>query len=249
MPSIKCLCCFLVFPALALAAWDDPKPGEQVEQSLDLGNGQTIDYLFYLPEKYDSQSGDWPLMLFLHGRGESDGPLSVVATWGPPRWINLGEEYEYVVVSPQCPADQDWSDQQQIDNLVGLLDHIDSNYKINEGLVYLTGLSMGGHGTFTLALAHPDRFTALIPVSSWGDTSQASKLKDMPIWMFHGVSDTTVPIEDAYAMFNAIEMAGNNKINFTTLEWVGHDCWTAAYALPDIITWLDQQPSISKTSK
>src|SRR5688500_19733861 len=88
---------------------EDPAPGKQVEQSLANGNGTPMLYLLYLPKDYRVQETNWPVLLFLRGRGESDGPLSIVKKWGPPRAIERGENLPYIVVSPQCPREDSWN--------------------------------------------------------------------------------------------------------------------------------------------
>src|SRR6266567_5677642 len=102
----------------------DPAAGKQVEQTLKLDQDKSVAYLLYLPNEYESKEGKWPLLLFLHGRGESRGPLSTVKKWGPPRLIERGESFPYVVVSPQCPEDESWGQPGQQKILAALLDHI-----------------------------------------------------------------------------------------------------------------------------
>ncbi|MCA9065615.1 MAG: hypothetical protein KDA96_21250 [Planctomycetaceae bacterium] len=96
----------LIFCSLGMAA--DPTPGKQSEASLQTSDGGSIGYLIYLPKDYDQKTDRIPLMLFLHGRGESFGPLSLVAKWGPPMMAARGEELPFILVSPQCPGDDSW---------------------------------------------------------------------------------------------------------------------------------------------
>lgn len=216
-------------------------PGKQVEMSLDLGDGKSMGYLLYLPTDYGQASEPSPVMLFLHGRGESFGPLSLVKKWGPPRMVERGDDLPYILVSPQCPRDESWSQPGQQAALMALIDHVFATFKGDKNRLYLTGLSMGGYGSWRLAADHPGLFAAVVPICGGGDPKDASSLKDIPIWVFHGTEDTAVPFERSIQMVEAIRRAGGNKIRFTSLEGVGHFSWTAAYALHDLYPWLDKQ--------
>jgi len=221
---------------------EEPAAGKQVEQELKVTNGQSISYLLYLPKEYSSKDAKWPLMLFLHGRGESDGPLSIVKKWGPPRLIEHGEAPPYIVVSPQCPrSPESWPLPSQQALLLALLDYVEKTYKVDEDRIYLTGLSMGGYGSWRLAADHPERFAALVPVCGAGKTSDAEPLKNLPIWVWHGTDDPAVPFQRSVEMVEAIRKAGSTAIRFTSLEGIGHNSWEAAYASPDLYQWLDKQ--------
>jgi predicted peptidase len=221
---------------------EEPAAGKQVELELKIGEGQTIRYLLYLPKQYGSKEGKWPCMLFLHGRGESQGPLQTVAKWGPPRLLARGDELPFIVVSPQCPPSPDsWGQPKQQELLLALLDHVVKTLKVDEDRIYLTGLSMGGFGSWRLAADHPEKFAAVVPICGGGNTADAGKLKSLPIWVFHGGADPTVPIKRSEEMVEAIKAAGSTTIRFTTLEHIGHNSWEAAYASPDLYQWLDKQ--------
>jgi predicted peptidase len=215
----------------------DPAPGTQVEQSFTDSAGTTLPYLLYLPKAEPEKKV--PVMLFLHGRGESRGPLSIVAKWGPPRMAARGDDLPYIVISPQCPAESRWTADEQQVAVLALLDHIVEKYSGDASRVYLTGLSMGGYGSWKLAAEHGKRFAAVAPVCGAGDPSNGDKLKDLPIWVFHGTEDTAVPYERSVEMVEAIEKAGGKKVRFTTLKHVGHNSWSSAYALPELYQWFD----------
>ena len=222
-------------------------PGKQVELQLS-SNGKTVPYLLYLPKDYETKEGKWPLMLFLHGRGESKGPLSVVKKWGPPRLIERGENFPFLVASPQCPEAESWNQPGQQAALVALLDQLQKTYKVDESRVYLAGLSMGGYGSWRLAADHPERFAAVVPVCGGGKVEDAEKLKNLPIWAFHGTADPTVPLQRSTEMVEAIKKAGGTNIRFTTFEHIGHNSWEAAFASPDLYQWLDKQVSQRPTA-
>lgn len=226
--------------ALSLMA-SDPAPGKQVEQSLPTSDGGTVPYLLYLPENYSDTGEKAPLMLFLHGRGESYGPLSMVAKWGPPRRLAAGEPMNYIVASPQCPGDSFWSRDDQQKRLLELLAHLKQTYRVDDDRIYLTGLSMGGFGTWRLAADHPEMFAAAVPVCGRGDPQTAERLTKLPIWAWHGTDDTAVPFQNSVDMVEAIKAAGGTKVRFTSLEHIGHASWQAAYQSADLYAWLDRQ--------
>jgi predicted peptidase len=231
----------IVMISIASGLSDEPTPGKQVEQEFKTGD-KTIRYLLYLPNDYATHESNLPILLFLHGRGESDGPLSLVKKWGPPRLIERGESFHYLVVSPQCPRSPvSWANADQQSLLLALLEHIIQTCKADPDRIYLTGLSMGGYGSWRLAADHPERFAAVVPICGGGKPEDAPKLKSLPIWVWHGAADTTVPPKRSVEMVEAIKQAGGNNIQFTTLEGIGHNSWEAAYASPDLYRWLDKQ--------
>jgi predicted peptidase len=227
----------------------EPQPGKQVEQSLEIPGQAAVGYLLYLPEDYDPQSDQkWPLMLFLHGRGESNGPLSLVAKWGPPQLVQRGENLPYILVSPQCPRDDRWADDNQQAAVLKLLDSVSERYRVDTQRIYLTGLSLGGFGSWRLAADHPQRFAAVVPICGGGNPQWAESLAPLPIWVWHGTEDRAVPYERSEAMVSAIREAGGQSVRFTSLEHVGHNCWSAAYATPELYQWLDQHRSSQNPS-
>lgn len=191
-------------------------------------------YLLYLPEGYEQEKDKkWPLVLFLHGAGESGDDLEKVKRNGPPKRVEQGKEFPFILVSPQSPG-RGWNP----DTLNALLDDVIEHYRVDEDRVYLTGLSMGGFGTWTLAAAHPERFAAIAPVCGGGDPRSASKLKDLPIWVFHGEKDNVVPIERSEVMVEALKDAGAEEVKFTRYPEAEHDSWTETYENPEFYEWL-----------
>lgn len=125
--------------------------------------------------------------------------------------------------------------------LVELLDHIVTTWNIDQNRVALTGLSMGGYGSWRLAADHPGRFSAIVPVCGGGDPADAEKLKELPIWVFHGDQDKAVLFQRSVEMVEAITKAGGTKVRFTSLEHIGHNCWSATYATPELFDWIARQ--------
>jgi predicted peptidase len=220
---------------------DTPAPGKQVELTHKVSDQQSVPYLLYLPKDLDAKAGKkWPVILFLHGRGESRGPLSIVAKWGPPRMAERGDNLPYIVISPQCPASSRWTADEQQAGVLNLLDHISEKYPVDTSRIYLTGLSMGGYGSWKLAADHGQRFAAVAPVCGKGNPADGEKLKDLPIWVFHGTEDHAVAYQHSVDMVEAIEKAGGKKVRFTSMKHVGHNCWSAAYATPELYQWFDK---------
>ena len=223
------------------AAAGEPAAGRQVEQAWQSKSAGKIPFLLYLPEGYGEDGGGkrWPVMLFLHGRGESRGPLSVVKKWGPPRLVERGEDLPYIVVSPQCPKESRWTADEQQAGVLELLEHIRKSYATDGDRVYLTGLSMGGFGSWKLAANHGEKFAAVAPICGIGDPADAEKLKSIPIWAFHGTEDKAVPFSGSKDVVDAIVRVGGKQVKFTSLEGVGHNSWSAAYATPELYSWFD----------
>ena len=131
---------------------------------------EKLDYLLYLPRNYQSTRLRWPLMLFLHGAGESGTNLAKVKIHGPPKLVETNQSFPFILVSPQSPG-RGWDPEA----LNALLDEMMSRYRVDKERVYLTGLSMGGYGTWTLAAAHPDKFAAIAPICGGGNPAEQTR--------------------------------------------------------------------------
>ena len=203
----------------------------------------SVKYLIYLPKDYD-QKQSWPLMIFLHGAGERGDNLDTVKLHGPPKLIEAGKEFPFIVVSPQCPKDK-WWDPKDLD---ALLDEIVKKYKVDQDRIYLTGLSMGGFGTWAWAAEQPKRFAALVPICGGGEPEKSRFYANVPIWVFHGGKDPVVPIAQSEKMVEALKKNGGN-VKFTVYPEAGHDCWTEAYNNPKLYEWLLEQKRPSEAAK
>jgi len=195
-----------------------------------------LDYLLYLPQGYEKEGKAWPLVLFLHGAGESGQDLNKVKVHGPPKLVETGKEFPFIVVSPQAPR-MGWD----VNTLNALLDDIVSNYRVDKDRIYVTGLSMGGFGTWALAAAYPERFAALVPICGGGNTADAKKLANIPIWVFHGAKDNVVPPSRSESMVKALKEAGAKDLKFTLYPNANHDSWTETYNNQEMWDWLLQQ--------
>jgi predicted peptidase len=141
----------------------------------------------------------------------------------------------FIVVSPQCPAGEFWS----ADVLSALLDEVISNYGVDTDRIYVTGLSMGGFGTWLLAIAQPQRFAAIAPICGGGLPEKACLIKDLPVWAFHGAKDELVPIQRTQEMVEALQECGGN-VRFTVYPEAGHDSWTQTYDNLELYDWFLQ---------
>jgi predicted peptidase len=213
-------------------------------KQLKLKKAQAIemDYLLFLPKGYEAKSEKrWPLILFLHGAGERGTNVWKVATHGPPKNVTSNPDFPFIVVSPQCPEGEIWSN----DSLVVLLDEITQKYPVDTTRVYLSGLSMGGYGTWRLGLTHPERFAAIAPICGGGDLitvllasgEKARALKSMGIWAFHGGKDPVVPLEESQRMVDLVKKAGVRDVSLKVYPEAGHDSWTETYKNPELYEW------------
>ena len=190
-------------------------------------------YLLYLPDGYGKDDAEWPLVMFLHGAGERGSDLELVKKHGPPRLIGEGKAFPFIMVAPQCPADQWWSE----DVLSALLDKIEDEYRVDRSRVYVTGLSMGGFGTWRLAAHNPNRFAAIMPVCGGGDVSTVCSIKQVPAWVFHGAKDPVVPLAESQRMVDRLKSCGGD-VTLTVYPEAGHDSWTETYNNPEVYSWL-----------
>jgi len=230
-----------VLTPMLLSAAEPPKPGN-AQQPCELARSFQVQmkYLRYLPKDYD-QAESWPLLLFLHGAGERGGDLNLVKKHGPPKLIDAGKDFPFIVVSPQCPGGRWWEPVE----LAALLDEIVEKHKVDPDRVYVTGLSMGGFGTWSLAAYQPERFAAIVPICGGGEPFTTRLFSHVPVWVFHGAKDFAVPIERSEKMVEAMKKAGGN-IKFTVYPEAGHDSWTETYDNPELYDWLLQQKRAPK---
>lgn len=220
-----------IVPLFAKAA--DEQPGQQAK-TFEKQISVKLDYLLFLPEGYSNDSDKkWPLMLFLHGAGERGSDVNKVKVHGPPKIVQTKKDFPFILVSPQCPANSWWKPYE----LIALLDQIQKDYKVDPDRVYLTGLSMGGFGTWELASQNPQRFAAIAPICGGGNPASARRMRDLPIWVFHGDADRTVPVALSDEMVAALKKVGND-VKYTRYEGIDHDSWTKTYANEELYTWM-----------
>ncbi len=204
----------------------------QTAARLDVQIRVQMDYLLYLPATYDQQKA-WPLLLFLHGSGERGNNLELVKAHGPPMLIAEGKAFPFIVVSPQCPEGQSWEPIE----LIALLDDLERKYKVDPDRIYVTGLSMGGSGSWRLAAYAPQRLAAIAPICGGGEPYWAKRIGQLPVWAFHGAKDTAVSLERTLAMDEALKNNGAHP-KLTIYPEADHDSWTETYNNPEFYDWL-----------
>jgi predicted esterase len=205
---------------------------------------QETKYLLYLPEGYSNDTTKkWPLMIFLHGSGESGTDLEKVKAWGPPKLIEAGKKFPFIVVSPQAPPNTGW----QVEVLKAMLDNLKQKYRIDNDRVYLTGLSMGGFGTWNFSEKFPDELAAIVPICGGGDVQKVWQLRHMPVWCFHGAKDDVVPPSSSITMVDALKKY-NPGVKFTLYPDANHNSWEVTYNNDSLYTWLLAQKKFRYTS-
>ena len=195
------------------------------------------DCLVFLPDDYEVRDTSWPLLLFLHGSGERGDDLLLVKTHGPPLLAAQGHEFPFIVVAPQCPGGQQWDAKALVSLLAKVVDELGPDIE----RIYLTGLSLGGHGAWQLGSEYPDKFAAIVPVCGWGDPGRAGVLATIPVWAFHGACDEVVSINSSVNMIAALRQYGG-KARFTIYPDTGHAAaWQRAYQEQRLYDWLLEQ--------
>ncbi len=238
---------FVIGAALALLASGANAANSSMQTPQQFTYRKTVDftlnYLLFLPKGYeDKGEKKWPLILFLHGAGERGNDIWKVAVHGPPKQATNLVEFPFIVVSPQCPDNQVWKSEE----LLRLLDDVRGRYAVDPTRVYLTGLSMGGYGTWSLGLTHPEQFAAIAPICGGGEIinvllagPRTKALQTMGIWAFHGAKDSVVPLQESERMVNALGKIGV-KAKLTVYPEADHDSWSETYKNPEFYQWLLQ---------
>lgn len=195
-------------------------------------------FWLYLPKRYKQASKEkpMPLIIYLHGSSRRGRDVAEVKANGLAPLMDKRDDFEFVVVSPQALSKHPWQTCWQPDDLIILLVHLLTNYHLDPTRVYLTGLSMGGYGTWAAIEKHADHFAAAAPICGGGDPATAKGIGKLPVWAFHGDDDRVVSVERSQEMVDAIKAAkGNAKL--TIYPGVGHDSYTRTYANPKLYEW------------
>lgn len=228
----------LIFAGLLLSGCTATQPVNVTTGQSSQSFEQTItksfegDFLVYIPDGYSDDSSPWPLILFLHGAGERGNDLELVKKHGPPKLVDADQAFPFVIVSPQVKPNSWWDSAY----LMALLDEVEATYNIDSDRIYLTGLSMGGFGTWDLAMRAPERFAAIAPICGGGFRWTACSLKNTPVWAFHGAKDQVVPLSESEQMVEAVNACdGNAKL--TIYPDANHDSWTETYDNQELYTW------------
>jgi predicted peptidase len=193
-----------------------------------------LPHLTFVPRGYSETAADlWPLMLFLHGAGERGSDLRKLRRYGPPRIAESDPDFPFILIAPQCPTGSYWRPAP----LLALLDDAASRHRADPRRVVVTGVSMGGFGTWDLAMTAPARFAAIAPICGGGKPRLARLLVHLPIWAFHGQEDDIVPVSETLDMIDAIRAVGGAP-RMTIYPGVAHESWLAAYETAELYEWL-----------
>jgi predicted peptidase len=224
--------------------------------------GEVYRYQVYVPQNFDSKK-KWPVILFLHGVGERGNDGLRPTDLGIAHAIRLNaSRFPFIVVIPQCRKDRRWIHPEMQAQALAALEQSVKEFHGDRDRLYLTGLSMGGYGTWDMTATHPGKFAAYVPicggifgpkqtpdarVSLAADpkipdpyAETAKRIGSTPIWIFHGSADDTVPVEESRKMAQALQ-AANANVRYTEYAGVGHNSWDKAYAEPELVPWLSSQ--------
>ncbi len=244
----------LLLPLLSVTALPLQADETYVAKTYRSGD-ESLLYRIHVPEEAEDEE-KLPLLIFFHGAGErgDDNQRQLFHGTADIMRIAGSKGVPLIVVAPQCPNGQQWVDTPWGDLShtmpkepsapmrlsIGLLKELAAELPVDPDRVYVSGLSMGGFGTWDIVQRMPDYFAAAIPVCGGGDTAEAAKLKDLPIWCFHGSEDGVVKPKRSRDMIAAIKEAGGDP-KYTEYPGVGHNSWTATYRDPEVLGWLFKQ--------
>ena len=244
------LLALLTLSFAALACAEDFAP-----RTFTAADGATLGYRLLAPQTVEPGK-KYPLVLFLHGAGERGTDNAVQVKHGASAFAKPENRAKFpcYVLAPQCPPEKTWSavkgwtgpnpyEEQPTETMklaLGALDAALTKLPIDPDRLYVTGLSMGGYGTWDLLTRAPGRWAAAMPVCGGGDATQIAVAKGVPVWAFHGVNDNVVPLVRTQEMIAALEKTGAKPLS-SEYPYVGHDSWTNAYGEPDLLPWMFAQ--------
>jgi predicted peptidase len=252
--SIPLLAFVCFFAAAFVATAADPRERFEARTYTDAAGGK-LNYRLLKPKAYDAAK-KYPLVVFFHGAGErgDDNQKQLVHGMGDFASEAIMDKYPAFVIAPQCPngqkwADVDWSAEDHklpekpspsMQLSLELLAALQKEFSIDASRLYVTGLSMGGYGTWDAIQRNPQFFAAAAPICGGGDSTAVEKIKSLPIWAFHGDQDNAVKVKRSRDMIAALKAAGGEP-KYTEYKGVGHDSWTATYRDPAFYEWLFAQ--------
>lgn len=248
---------------LALAAWATLQAMARAQdyqaRTYEDSAGKKLNYRLLTPAEYDAAANAdrrYPLVLFLHGAGERGDDNKAQLVHGCKEFLKKENRQKYpcFVMAPQCPKDEKWADvdwtksahtlpkepAESMRLTLEALGKLQKEFRIDKSRLYLTGLSMGGYGTWDLLARKPKMFAAAIPICGGADENTASRISHISIWVFHGDKDYAVKVERSRRMVDALRQAGGSPI-YTEYAGVGHDSWTRTYANGLVLDWLFAQ--------
>lgn len=230
--NLRTLCCLLLFLGCR-------EPSGLVSGKEKVSVDETLEYYVYFPPDYqNTPDKKFPLLLFLHGGGESGASLEMVRKNGLPKLVSEGAEFPFLILAPQNPYKKQWWNVRAV---MTLLEDIVSQYRVDTDRLYLTGLSRGGSASWEIAVQFPDTFAAMAVVCGMTPVPYAHWLnKSMPIWVFHGTEDPVIPFSESSEMVEKLKEMGYD-VRLTAYEGVGHNSWERAYLTEDLYDWFLRQ--------
>jgi len=240
LPRLAALFGAALLPFLPTAVRADETKTGLLDRTFTDADGKEAKYVLFVPHDYNGDK-PYPLILFLQGAGETgaDGKKQTYVGLGPVTRMQA-KSFPFFILFPQS-QDRSWqADSKDAQRALAMLAAVQKEYKIDDRRLYLTGLSMGGFGTWSLAAKYPDRWAAIVPCCGGGDPAKAESIKDIPCWVFQGDADQAVSVDHSRKMVEALKAVGG-KPKYTEYAGIGHNSWEMAYNTPELYEWLLQQ--------
>tara|TARA_R110002051_G_scaffold87812_4_gene154696 strand:- start:24 stop:737 length:714 start_codon:yes stop_codon:yes gene_type:complete len=227
----------VVFLILHLLLFGCSAQSVLIESELETVSVEKIKYFLYYPEDYeDNKDKQYGILLFLHGSG--DIPLNSNKSMAPPKLLVDGTKFPFLILVPQLLHQKKMWNTRAV---MQLLDTIVNNNRIDKKKIYLSGLSRGGAAAWDLVIEYPETFAALAVVCGMAPTPYANWIdKNLPIWVFHGEEDKSIPINESEEMVNKLKKM-NYNVKFTKYKGLGHEIWNTVYSNSELYIWLDKQ--------
>jgi len=248
-----------IFFSLPVFSQVETVPG--FDKLLYISEKDTMAYRLLQPEQQAKKN--FPLVIFLHGIGERGNDNQAQIKHIADLFLDPDTKTRFpgYVLAPQCPAKMMWARHDKHEGrlimrekptramamLIALIDKIEKDFPVDPARIYVTGLSMGGYGTWDLIARFPDRFAAAVPICGGGDPETAFSIKHLPLWAFHGALDKVVLPQQSRVMIKALQDAGGTP-GYTEYPDTGHDSWVNAYSDPNLLPWMFDQ-YLGKKSK
>lgn len=203
---------------------------------------ETLEYFLYYPPDYPKETDKkFPLLLFLHGGGESGASLDMIRKNGLPKLVSEGAEFPFLILAPQNPHKKQWWNVRAV---MGLLEEVVSDNRVDPDRIYLTGLSRGGNACWELATQFPDTFAAMAVVCGMAPVPYAHWIdRNLAIWVFHGTEDPVIPFSESRQMVQKLEGMGYD-VRLTAYQGVGHNSWERAYREEGLYEWFLQHSRV-----
>lgn len=226
----------------------------QFEARSYIEGNDTLPYLLYRSVKADSTEGALPLVVFLHGAGERGNNNTDQVRHCIRYFLDdtITACYPFLLMVPQCPTEQRWVNTDwkllehemepeptaQMKAVFAVIDSLAADGGVDSSRIYISGISMGGYGTWDALQRHPEKFAAAIAICGGGDPHYAPEMKDVPVYIFHGLRDKLVKPVRSLQMYEALQAAGNTEVVYITYPDLGHLCWDRAFSTPGLFHWL-----------